>query len=74
LKIDFQFVPGCVGKDLIEFFKTKPDSKIINEIIDDEIISEDVNREDKHIMFGIALHPYADTWAHQDFAGLNSRV
>ncbi|MFW5804769.1 MAG: DUF6765 family protein [bacterium] len=71
--LPFHFVPGCEGHDFMQFTVTRPDNKLINEVFE-----KIIEREDKYgninMLFGIFLHAYADTWAHQDFNAFTSRI
>jgi hypothetical protein len=64
----FHFVPGCEGKNFPKKMRCKKESKIIKSIID-----EAVNVDDP-IKLGITLHAYADTFSHQGFSGIASKV
>ncbi len=45
-------------------FNTTPDSDHVRKVLEDAIASNDLYR------IGIAAHTYADSWAHQNFLGL----
>ena len=78
--IPFHFLPGNdglqAGKD--------PSGKFINKIIcePNSYIAQDMIHsciENKNTLYGlhrlgITMHVYADTWAHQGFAGVNHKV
>lgn len=66
--VAFHFVPGCSGKRFTKKMRCKEESPIIMHIL------EDVFREDDLYRLGIALHAYADTFSHQGFSGLLSKV
>jgi hypothetical protein len=65
----FHYVPGLSekpagikdGKE--NKYSVISDSKLANIILDEAFNTKDLNR------IGIALHAYADTWAHQGFSG-----
>ncbi|MBE9183049.1 hypothetical protein IQ268_31430 [Oculatella sp. LEGE 06141] len=78
--IPFHFLPGngalCANQE--------PDGSFIDKLIcrpnsyvAQDMVRECINRQ--HISYGlhrlgITMHVYADTWAHQGFAGVNHRV
>jgi hypothetical protein len=64
----FHFVPGCKGKNFPEKLRCKEGSDVINNILNKAL------EEPDPIKMGIVLHAYADTFSHQDFSGLLSRV
>lgn len=66
--VAFHFVPGCSGKRFTKKMRCKEESPIILHIL------EDVFREDDLYRLGIVLHAYADTFSHQGFSGLLSKV
>lgn len=65
----FHFIPGEPGrasprKDRLQHeFVTTPDSPLARKLLTCALESRDPYR------LGIALHAYADTWAHQNFVG-----
>lgn len=64
----FHFVPGCEGKTFSEKLRCKEDSEVIKNIINKALEQPDP------IKIGIVLHAYADSFSHQDFSGLLSKV
>jgi len=64
----FHFVPGCEGRNFPKKMRCKKESKIIKSII------EQVVNIDDPIKLGITLHAYADTFSHQGFSGIASKV
>ena len=64
----FHFVPGCEGNIFPKKLRCKEESPIIKRIL------EDVLEDGDPIKLGIALHAYADTFSHQGFSGLLSKV
>ncbi|PXV60004.1 hypothetical protein C8C78_1641 [Halanaerobium congolense] len=64
----FHFVPGCEGRNFPKKMRCKKESKIIKPIVE-----EAVNNTDP-ITLGITLHAYADTFSHQGFSGIASKV
>ena len=65
----FHFIPGNPEKasirkdDKKHEFVCVPDNKLANDILDRALETENPYR------IGIALHGYADTWAHQNYTG-----
>lgn len=78
--IPFHFLPGNEGKPQGE----NPDGTFIRKLVcyPDSHISRDMlkscaNDIDKPYALhrlGITMHVYADTWAHQGFAGVNNKI
>jgi len=68
----FHFVPGgteaeetcCIECDQKKCFVTIPNSENANMLLKDALQSGDLYR------VGIAIHAFADTWAHQNFLGM----
>jgi hypothetical protein len=52
----------------MHWLNTTPDSKLANKWID---AAFKASSDRRLFRIGIATHAYADTWAHQNFAGLN---
>ena len=71
--LPFHFLPGNVegatpSKSFIHRLVAKPDSPVAQLMIDEAI--RQASKPYGFHRFGIALHVYADTWAHQGFAGI----
>ena len=64
----FHFVPGCEGKKFSEKLRCKEDSEVTKNIINKALDQPDP------INLGIVLHAYADSFSHQGFSGLLSKV
>jgi hypothetical protein len=64
----FHFVPGCKGKSFTKRLRCKEEAPVILDILNDVFLEADI------IKFGIVLHAYADTFAHQGFSGMLSKV
>jgi hypothetical protein len=64
----FHFVPGCIGENFSEKLRCQEESEVIRNILDKAIEQPDP------IKLGIVLHAFADTFSHQDFSGLLSKV
>lgn len=74
--VPFHFLPGnqvpagnFQGKDLyLRRMSCKPDSDVARAMMEDCIVKQSLPFSLHR--FGIALHIYADTWAHQQFVGV----
>lgn len=64
----FHFVPGCKGENFTKKLRCKEESPVILDILNDVLIEDDL------IKLGIVLHAYADTFSHQGFSGMLSKV
>jgi hypothetical protein len=64
----FHFVPSCEGRNFPKKMRCKKESKIIKSIVEEAVNSADP------ITLGITLHAYADTFSHQGFSGIASKV
>jgi len=74
--IPFHFIPNDILNNVTTSFDftTAPDCKFANKIIDNAIkrFKDKPTPDERNrnlIKLGIALHTYADTWAHQFFSG-----
>jgi len=64
----FHFVPGCMGDGFAWKMACRPQGKII------EPIAEDVVSKGDLVTLGVLLHAWADSFAHEGFSGLLSKV
>jgi hypothetical protein len=64
----FHFVPGGHGNNFSKKLRCIEESPIILAIIDDAM------KDNNLIKLGIVLHAYADTFSHQGFSGILSKV
>ncbi len=64
----FHFVPGCKGQNFTKQLRCKEESPVILEILKDALLENDL------IKLGIVLHAYVDTFSHQGFSGMLSKV
>ncbi|MDY6989898.1 MAG: DUF6765 family protein [Thermodesulfobacteriota bacterium] len=64
----FHFVPGCEGGNFSKRLRCREKSPIIMALLDDAM------KEDNLVKLGMVLHAYADTFSHQGFSGLLSKV
>jgi len=64
----FHFVPGLKGDNFPKKLRCAEESPVITTIVNEAL--DDGNL----IRFGLALHPYLDTFSHQGFSGILSKV
>jgi len=64
----FHFVPGCEGENFTKKLRCKEESPVILDILKDVLLDADL------IKLGMVLHPYADSFTHQGFSGMLSKV
>lgn len=64
----FHFVPGCKGENFTKKLRCTEESPVILDILDDVFFEDDL------IKLGIILHPFADSYTHQGFSGMLSKV
>jgi hypothetical protein len=64
----FHFVPGCEGEEFGWKMVCRPNSKIIKPI------AKETESENDPVKLGILLHVWADSFSHEGFSGLLSKV
>lgn len=64
----FHFVPGCKGKLFAKKLRCAEASPVIEGILSEAL------KEDDLVKLGMSLHPYADSFSHQGFSGILSKV
>lgn len=64
----FHFVPGCKGENFTKKLRCKEESPIILDILEDVFLEDDLTK------LGIILHAFADSYTHQGFSGMLSKV
>lgn len=64
----FHFVPGCKGENFTKKLRCMEESPVILDILKDVLLKDDL------IKLGIVLHAYVDTFSHQGFSGILSKV
>ena len=64
----FHFVPGCLGENFTKKLRCQEESPVILDIVKDAVMEDDL------VKLGIVLHAYADTFSHQGFSGMLSKV
>ena len=65
--LPFHFLPGKPLTGVGDTFRTLPDSEFAHMVWDEAVAEPDPPF--RHIRMGVALHTFADTWAHQQFTG-----
>ncbi len=78
--IPFHFLPGNEGKkagenqdeDFVKKIICKPDSHVAQDMI--HACIQDKDSDYALHRLGITMHVLADTWAHQEFAGINDKI
>lgn len=77
LYVSFHFVPYQEpDPSESKIFIVKPNSKIVQNLISQAVIKhchcrDEYEHAESLVQLGIALHSYADTWAHSGFSGLH---
>lgn len=64
----FHFVPGCKGENFTKKLRCMEESPIILDILADVFLEDDLSK------VGIILHAIADSYTHQGFSGMLSKV
>jgi len=64
----FHFVPGCNGMNFVKKMRCKEAGPVIENVLQEALGEDDL------VKLGIVLHAYADTFSHQGFSGLLSKV
>ncbi|RJX36085.1 MAG: hypothetical protein C4525_01885 [Desulfarculus sp.] len=65
--VPFHFLPPQATPSGRAQFITRPDSALAQELV--ALAASHPDRLDRLVGLGLALHTYADTWAHQGFCG-----
>lgn len=66
--VAFHFVPGLKGENFTKKLRCREESPIIMDIIKEVLLEDDL------IKLGMVLHVYVDTFSHQGFSGMVSKV
>ncbi len=64
----FHFVPGCRGNSFVKKLRCREGGPVIASILRETLMEDDL------IKLGVVLHAYADSFSHQGFSGLLSKV
>ncbi|MCF8034321.1 MAG: hypothetical protein K9K66_10080 [Desulfarculaceae bacterium] len=65
--LPFHFLPPAAGPAAPDQFITRPDSSLARELV--AMAAGQPDRLEHLVGLGVALHTFADTWAHQGFSG-----
>ena len=71
--IPFHFLPGLEGDNDADRLVCKKDSELAHKL-GDRLLDTSLDDTNFPFRLGIGLHVFADTWAHQEFAGINNTV
>lgn len=66
--VAFHFVPGLKGENFTKRLRCMEESPIIMDILEEVLLEDDL------IKLGMVLHIYVDTFSHQGFSGIVSKV
>ncbi len=72
IHMPFHFLPKGFLTSQPDAFITEPNSPLANQVIDRALSESD--QADRMIALGIAMHTYADTWAHSGFVGKDDEL
>jgi len=64
----FHFVPGCKGNHFVRKLRCTEAGPVIESILQEALMQDDL------VKLGMVLHAWADTFSHQGFSGLLSKV
>ena len=71
--IPFHFLPGLEGETTDEQLICKKHSVLAKKLTD-RLLETTLDNSSFGFRLGVGLHVLADTWAHQEFAGINTAV
>lgn len=71
--IPFHFLPGLIGEEDADKLICKKHSEL-SEKLRDRLLETSLDDGNFAFRLGIGLHVFADTWAHQEFAGINNTL
>lgn len=71
--IPFHFLPGLQGDDTDSKLVCKKRG-VLAEKLKARLLETTLDNSDFGFRLGVGLHVYADTWAHQEFAGINTMI
>ncbi|MBQ9376381.1 MAG: hypothetical protein IJU05_01065 [Schwartzia sp.] len=71
--IPFHFLPGLEGETQQEKLVCKKHSEL-SEKLKERLLATTLDNSVYPFRLGVGLHVFADTWAHQEFAGINNIV
>lgn len=71
--VPFHFLPGLQGNTDAERLICKKNSKLAI-ALKNRLLKTTLDNARFGFRLGVGLHVYADTWAHQEFAGINNTI
>ena len=71
--IPFHFLPGLQGDTDEDKLVCKKHSEL-SKALESRLLATTLDNSDFGFRLGIGLHVFADTWAHQEFAGINNTL
>lgn len=71
--VPFHFLPGLQGDKLEDKLVCKKHS-VLSKALADRLLETTLDNARFGFRLGVGLHVFADTWAHQEFAGINNTV
>ena len=71
--IPFHFLPGLEGDTTDSKLVCKKHSGLSKKLAE-RLLATTLDNSDFSFRLGIGLHVFADTWAHQEFAGINTTI
>jgi len=71
--IPFHFLPGLTGETEAEKLICKKYSRM-SKALKQRLYKTSLERDAYTFKLGVGMHVFADTWAHQEFAGINNAV
>lgn len=71
--VPFHFLPGMQGETDAERLICKKHS-ILSEALKNRLLETTLDNARFGFRLGVGLHVFADTWAHQEFAGINNTI
>ena len=71
--IPFHFLPGLQGDTVEDKLVCKKHSELSKKL-EKRLLETTLDNSDFGFRLGVGLHVFADTWAHQEFAGINNTI
>ena len=71
--VPFHFLPGLEGETTDSKLVCKKHSPLAKKL-EQRLLETTLDNSDFAFRLGIGLHVFADTWAHQEFAGINTTI
>lgn len=71
--IPFHFLPGLTGESVQDRLVCKKHS-VLSKKLAERMRATTLDNSNFPFRLGVGLHVFADTWAHQEFAGINNTI